>query len=242
MGDFEHLLEICYDIASEHPGQVVFIGGVAAFLHVVNSPLVSAYAEATHDGDFYVSLAGLHELRDTDELVSNTRLRKHSFTRAGFDFDVYGQYTSGLIVPFEDTAAFAVSYERVNVAAIEHLFALKLAALADRSGSSKGAKDVRDLARLSLVEQQFRPKLLLPYLRDEHLEILAGLSSRSEIVGLAKGNVKEIKAIRHKLEEITRSVESALQQAIDPDDPLPPDKRTQVDLQKPRRGLGSGKG
>ncbi len=212
MYDFEHLLAICYDIASEHPGQVVFIGGVAAFLHVVNSPLASAYAEATHDGDFYVSLAGLHELRDTDELVSNKRPRKHSFTRAGFDFDVYGQYDSGLIVPFEEIAAYAVSYDGVNVAAIEHLFALKLAALADRGGSSKGEKDVRDLARLSLVEHEFRPERLVPYLRDEHLEILSLLSSGSEIVGLAKGNVKEIKAIRRKLTEIAQSVERAWQQ------------------------------
>ena len=240
MYDFEHLLAICYDIASEHPGQVVFIGGVAAFLHVVNSPLVSAYAEATHDGDFYVSLAGLHELRDTDELVSNKRLRKHSFTRAGFDFDVYGQYDSGLIVPFEEIAAYAVSYDGVNVAAIEHLFALKLAALADRGGSSKGAKDVRDLARLSLVEHQFRPELLVPYLRDEDLEVLSGLSSRSEIVGLAKGNVKEIKAIRQKLTQVIRIVESASQEATDPDQACAPDKPAGPDPQPPRPSFGKG--
>ena len=217
MDNFEYLLAICYDIASEHPGQVVFIGGVAAFLHVVNSPLFGAYAETTHDGDFYISLAGFHELRDTDELVSIKRLRKHSFTRKGFDFDVYGEYNSGLVVPFEQIAAHAVSYEGVDVASIEHLFALKLAALADRGQSSKGAKDVKDLARLSLVEHQFCPELLTPYLHDDDLEVLSRLSSRSEIVGLAKGNVKEIKTIRQKLAVIAKTVETSVMDSLDLD-------------------------
>lgn len=216
MYDFEHLLTVCSDIASEHPGQVVFIGGIAAFMYVLNSPHISAYAETTHDGDFYVSFAGLHELRDTDELVSNKRLRKYSFTRSGVDFDVYSQYTNGLIVPFEQIASYAVSFDGVDVAAIEHLFVLKLDALVDRTGSSKGEKDVRDLARLSLIEHEFRPELALPFLRDEHLEMLSELSSRSEIVGLAKGNVQEIKVIRNRLARIARTVESASLQLTDP--------------------------
>ena len=216
MYDFEHLLTVCSDVASEHPGQAVFIGGIAAFMYIVNSPRISAYAETTHDGDFYVSFAGLHELRDTDELVSNKKLRKHSFTRSGVDFDVYSQYGNGLIVPFEQIAAYAVSFDGVDVAAIEHLFVLKLDALIDRTGSSKGGKDVRDLACLSLIEHEFRAELLLPYLRDEHIEMLSELPSRSEIVGLAKGNVQEVKVIRNRLAAIARIVGGASLQLADP--------------------------
>lgn len=207
MQEFERLISTCKALADEHPNDLVFIDDIAVSLHLANSPALSNYVETTHDGDFYISLVGLHELRESHDLVSNEQLRKHSITRGGFDFDVYGEYRSNLPVPYAQIFVGSESYDGIRVACVEHLFVLKLQALADRWGSAKGNKDIRDLARLSLINRTFRPKLVVPYLQDEHRQLLGGLATNSEITGLTLGNAKEAKYVRKQLTERINSID-----------------------------------
>ncbi len=68
---------------------IVFIGGIAVYLHAVNHELTRPYAEMTAIADVYMSLSAFSDLRDTEEVVQNARLSKHGFQKQGFSFDVY---------------------------------------------------------------------------------------------------------------------------------------------------------
>jgi hypothetical protein len=98
---------LCKDICAHYPQDTVFIGGIAVYLHAVgNAP--SQYAETTHDADFCISLVAMSSLRDEEELVASPRPKKYQLTKQGFEFDIYPERQSGLVVPYDAISAYRV--------------------------------------------------------------------------------------------------------------------------------------
>lgn len=198
--DFARLISACSEIAELFPEGLVFIGGIAVYLHAINHDKTRHYAESTHDAYFYISIADMADLRDLEEVTSNRKLSKHQMLKKGFEFDIYTERLSSLIVPYDVVAAHSILYGGVRVAALEHLMVLKLEAFLDRKGSAKGEKDAKDLLRIGAVahvsDQGFRPDLALPYLRDEHMELLEIVERGPYAAALARGNAVEAKRLR----------------------------------------------
>lgn len=196
MSDFQHILAEVTRLAEEHPGHV-FIGGVAVYLHAINNPRTKAIAEASHDADFMLALSEFADLRDSDEVVANRRLSKHQLIRRGVEFDVYVERQNNLIVPYDEAAAHAVTYDAIRVASPEHLVVLKLEALRDRIRSAKGDKDARDLVTISRIcDGKIRRDMVLPFLRDDHMALLEQVAASPVFTYIAQGNAHEAKRLR----------------------------------------------
>ena len=208
---FQRLLTACHEVGGMYEPEVVFIGGIAVYLHAVNHTLTSAYAEMTADADFYISLSALSDLRDMEEVVQNSRLSKHEFQKQGFSFDVYTERQSSLPVPYADVAAHAVRYEGVAVAPLEYLLVLKLEAAVDRHGSAHGQKDARDIIRILLLAKQqgFDAARSILFMRDAHLARLKLIVNGPEFIALTKGNAKEAKGLRQTCAQVFDAIEAA---------------------------------
>jgi hypothetical protein len=194
--EFERILEISSQIADEHPG-VVFIGGVAIYLHARNKRETGKFAESSHDSDFMVSLEDFGSLRHTDEVRKNRRLNKHEMSRDGVSFDVYVEHENGLTVPYDEVFAHSASYDGMRVACLEHLLILKVEAYLSRSASSKGKKDARDLLILARVfNGGVKAALVLPYLRKEHVEALERIGGSSVFMDVTKRNAHDARMLR----------------------------------------------
>lgn len=201
--EFERLIASCNEIAGCFPDGIAYIGGIAVYLHAINNG-VAKLAEFTHDADFYISMADASDLREIEELTTNRRLSKHQFIKNGFEFDVYTERQSSLIVPYDAIMARSVDYDGIRVAGLEHLFALKLEAYRDRQGSAKGSKDAKDLIRIALIAENvgFDDKIAASYLGDEHIELLKRLKLAPEISAMAMGNAVVAKQIRRQFTAI----------------------------------------
>lgn len=198
--EFEHLLSCCHEISSLFPDGVVYIGGIAVYMHTINIEEIASFAEFTHDADFYISIADMSDLRDIEEVTPNRRLSKHQLIKEGFEFVIYTERYSSLIVPFDQVKAFSERYDVISVASLEHLLVLKLEAYRDRVKSSKGSKDAKDIIRISQIasarKKKLRPSLIEGYISDIHIELLRKLEKGPEAMSLAKGNSQLAKNIR----------------------------------------------
>lgn len=205
--EFELLLLACHEIADQFPDGLIFIGGIAVYLHAVNNQL-SELADFTHDADFYISLADMGDLRDIEEVTPNRRLSKHQLIKRGFEFDIYTERQSSLIVPYAEIARESVSYERFRVASLGHLLALKLEAFRDRVNSSKGDKDAADIYRIAMVAKTtgFDAQLAAPYLGDEHMALLDRIRRGPFAVAMAHGNAHLAKSYRAAVEAMSDAV------------------------------------
>lgn len=209
--DFNTLLATCKSLSDMFDEGLVYIGGIAVYLHSANHPNTSPMAESTHDADFYISFSDMTDLRDLEEVTPNRRLQKSQFIKNGFEFDIYTERLSSLIVPYDQVLANSVQYDAMRVACLEHLFVLKLDAYRDRKDSAKGGKDARDLIRLAAIASlttQFRPSLVAPYLDDPHLALFDQLRKSPEAIALARGNAVHAKAIRKDVHSLLALIES----------------------------------
>lgn len=210
--EFEKLIGACVELAQEYPEGLVFIGGIAVYLHAINSA-AAPFAEFTHDADAFISLSDLGDLRDREELVPNRRLSKHQLIRHGFEFDIYTERLASLIVPYDAVMSRAVKYGELRVAGLEHLLVLKLEAYRDRKASSKGEKDAKDVVRIALVADKgskaLRGDLIAPYLSDEHLRLLAQIKRGSACVALARGNAMHAKRFRAAVAAMAQAAQEA---------------------------------
>ncbi len=208
--DFQTLLATCAEVAEMFPDGIAFIGGIAVYLHAKNHRETEGLAAFTHDADFYVSLADMGDLRDIEQVTANRRLSKHQMVKRGFEFDIYTERQSSLIVPYDAVIAESVVVGGIRVSSLEHLLVLKLEAFADRRGSSKGDKDAMDLLRIAAVARRsrspFRRDLVLPYLRDAHLELLPLVERGPHAIALASGNAKTAKDLRRDFEAIVATI------------------------------------
>jgi hypothetical protein len=206
--EFEVLLSACSEVSELFPEGVVFIGGIAVFLHAKNQPSTAEFAEFTHDADFYISLADMGDLRDIEDVTPNRRLSKHQMIKRGFEFDIYTERQSSLVVPYDQVVAHSKVYDMIRVAALEHLLVLKLEAFSDRKGSSKGDKDAKDLLRIAAVSSHagFDPGLAAPFLRDEHLDLLESVERGAQALSLAQGNAMVAKTLRGQFSDVVRAL------------------------------------
>lgn len=204
--EFQVLMSACAEVAEQYPDGVVFIGGIAVYLHAKNHPDTSVFAEFTHDADFYISFADMGDLRDVEEVTPNRRLSKSQMVKRGFEFDIYVERQSSLIVPYDMVIAHSEVFDGIRVASLEHLLVLKLEAFADRKGSAKGDKDAKDLLRIAAVAALggggLRHELVLPYIRDEHRELLKAVERGPQVVALAHGNAMVAKQLRKSFSDV----------------------------------------
>jgi hypothetical protein len=212
--DFPKLLAQCQEMAQWFPHGLVYIGGIAVYMHAINIEAVREFAEATHDADLYISMADMGDLRDLEEVTPNRRLGKSQIVKGGFEFDIYTERQSSLIVPYDMVLAESIVYGQVRVASIEVLFALKLEAYLDRQNSEKGLKDAKDLLRLALIARKgagrFDAALIAPYVRDAHLPLLERVERGPAPVMMARGNAMRAKAMRQDFAWVSQLVLGAL--------------------------------
>lgn len=198
--EFARLMTSCETLGHLFPDGLVFIGGIAVYLHAINTEDARPFAEFTHDADFYISLADMADLRDLEEVTPNRRLSKHQIIKDGFEFDIYTERQSSLIVPYDAVSAEARFVGGLRVACLEHLVVLKIEAYLSRRASAKGEKDAKDLFRLAMVAtaqaQPLRPALVLPYLREDHLPLLREVARGTAPIALALGNAVVAKRLR----------------------------------------------
>lgn len=211
--EFDRLLAACAEVAELFPDGVAFIGGIAVYLHAINLPDTREFAETTHDADLYISLADMADLRDLEEVTANRRLSKHQMVKNGFEFDIYTERQSSLIVPYDAVMAHALAYDRIRVASLEHLLVLKLEAFADRKGSAKGDKDAKDLIRIGAVAARgvtgFRAALSAPYIRDVHIDLLTLVERGPQVTALARGNAMVAKRLRREFGTLVAAIRKA---------------------------------
>ena len=209
---FEELLLACQEIAELCPDGVVFIGGIAVYLHAINNDLTKDLAETTHDADFYISIADMSDLRDIEEVTPNRRLSKHQLIKRGFEFDIYTERHSALVVPYDQVMALSEMHDTIRVAALEHLLVLKLEAYRQRRASSKGQKDAKDIIRIALIASTRKPAFnqdaVRGYLGADHLELLEQIQRGPEMLALARGNSKQAKSYREQFERATSRLRS----------------------------------
>lgn len=212
---FEKLLSLCVETGRLYEPEMIFIGGMAVYLHTVNKDQSAQFAEATKDADVYISLSGFSDLRDIEELSQNARLSKHEFRKNGFSFDVYTERQSSLPVPYADVAAHAHTFDGVRVAAPEHLLVLKLEAAVNRHGSEHGRKDAKDVIRLLLVAGgALDASLSVKFMQEAHLAHLHLILKGVEFISLAKGNAQLAKRLRQTCQGTVDRIDEAFSGGI----------------------------
>ena len=204
---------IC-ELSELFPEGLVFIGGIAVYLHARAARLASWGIEFSHDGDFYVSLADFSDLRDAEEVTVNRRLNKHQFIKNGIEFDVYLEYNNGLRVPYADAWTRSSIIDNVRVTSLEHLLLLKLDAYADRKASAKGRKDERDLIRIThiLSRQQIHKTWLEPYATAEDVRLLTGAIRSPEFVSMTQ-NVRQASKLRTNFQTVLDAVREVVEKS-----------------------------
>lgn len=75
----DELLTICKELSEYFPDELIFIGGIATYLHAQRMNLLhlaemSHHAETSHDGAFYIALSDFADLRDIEEIIPNGHL------------------------------------------------------------------------------------------------------------------------------------------------------------------------
>jgi|SRR5580692_2229887 hypothetical protein len=202
------------ELSEQFPEGLVFIGGVAVYLHARAARLAQWGVEFSHDGDFYVSLVDFSDLRDMEEVTPNRRLSKYQFIKNRIEFDVYLEHNSTLRVPYADVRARSTVIDNVRVAALEHLLLLKLSAYADRRGSAKGRKDERDLVRIAhiLSRQRLHKQWLESYLDPEDVDLLAIVLKSPEFVAMTQ-NVKQASGLRADFRSVLDAVRGLVEKS-----------------------------
>ena len=202
------------ELSDHYPDGVVFIGGVAVYLHARASRIPPSWVEFSHDGDLYISFADFADLRDIEDVVANRRLTKHQFIKRGVDFDVYLEHNNGLRVSYADVLEHSRVIDRVRVASLEHLLLLKLDAFADRKGTTKGRKDERDvirLARLLAPPHRVVRAQIAAYASGGDVVRLRELERSREFAQVTGGNHKQASALRGDVDRLIRLVEREVQ-------------------------------
>jgi hypothetical protein len=196
MQSFSRILDLCQSFSDTLPG-VVFIGGVAVYLHSCEAAVATIVPESSHDADFMISFSGYGGLKDMEEITYNSRLHKHQMIVDEVEFDIYVERLNGLIVPYDDVYAQSDTIGTVQVACLEHLLVLKLEAFKSRKHTSKGEKDRRDIAKIGLLlGRKSRIDLIEPYMREELAEHLREVAKSSVFHDLCERNVHEAKRMR----------------------------------------------
>lgn len=206
--DWAKLWKSIVEIAKSYPESVVFIGGVAVYIHVSGAKDAAGFIETSHDADFYISLADFADLRDVEEVTANRRLNKYQIVKDGLEYDIYLEHNNALAVPYHEVFARSTVIEGIRVACLEHLVVLKLNAWQDRRGSAKGRKDERDLIKLCwlMAKQGFDAGLVRPYLTAEQAGLLSNLPKSPEFLAVTSGNMHAARPLREACERVAKEL------------------------------------
>lgn len=201
--------KVARDVAKLSDGEIVFIGGIATYLHVQRRPKSGLPLEKTHDVDASISVVAAGALRDLEEVTENPRLHKWQIRVDDVDVDLYPQQIGRLRFSYLDLAAYAQRYRGFQIAAIPHLLLLKVDAIEDRGSSGKGAKDRRDVAKLLVLlrgspqAQELFSGLATP----SDLKHLHAVTKSSAFIEIVHGNAKSASTLRKKAAEAIDAVE-----------------------------------
>lgn len=196
---------------------LVFIGGVAVYLHALQHVSTSPLAGVLHDADFYISLAALADLRDIEQVTANTRSNKNQMVKGGFEFDIYVENKTTLRVKYDELQAHSVNIGGISVACLEHLLCLKLDAYSDRCASTKGIKDERDLIRISEIAaaQHFDFNLAAQYLTDDHIHLLNRVKTSQSFNQLTQRNAQKTKAMLSRYNQFVQNLHTLPTNSLD---------------------------
>ena len=201
---------------------VVFIGGIAVYLHSKNQQIDALAAvdliEFSHDIDLCVSLPDFADMRDAYIVTPARQGGKQQMIMRNRGVDIYVERNHRLAVPYDELKAYAVAYDGLKTACLEHLLILKLDAAADRLASPKGEKDRRDIAKIGLL-MDHPGEILLPYLSDDRLALLAHTAKSPVFMEIAQGNAHHAKVLRERFERIWGKINAMAQTAENP--PMP---------------------
>lgn len=201
--------KVASDVAKLSDGEIVFIGGLATYLHIQRRPKAGLPLEATHDVDASISAVASSSLRDQYEFTENPRLHKVQVRVDDVDVDLYPQHISRLRFAYIDLAPYAQRYRGFKIAAIPHILLLKIDAIEDRGSSGKGAKDRRDAAKLLVLlrgSPQAR-KLLAGLAAPSDLTALRAVMKSPAFLEIARSNAKVASVLRKKAQEAIDAVE-----------------------------------
>jgi len=118
------------------------IGGWAVYLWT--------HQHKSKDIDVVIDMDTLHQLKKSQNLQKNDRLRKYEIKTDLFDIDIYVANFSELTLPAEQITRTGQNVHGFRVASPETLLVLKLGAYHDRHASIKGRKDAIDILTLLL--------------------------------------------------------------------------------------------
>jgi hypothetical protein len=195
--DFNRILQVSEEL-SQYYESIVFIGGIATYLHTVNSGQTHI-AEASYDGDFYISLTDFADLRDMEEVIPNRRLNKHQMVKAGIEFDIYVEHNHRLPLSYESAFRHRVVLSNIPCVCLEHLLILKLEAYAGRYNSAKGRKDARDIVKVLGMLSKPNLNILKNYLTKDHKNLIDTTIKQTEIYQeISKNNPQLGKQVKAK--------------------------------------------
>lgn len=203
------------ELVQEFGDRLVFIGGIAVYLHICDVKPPASLVEFSRDGDFFISLQDFSTLRDLEDVVANFRLSKHQIVKHGVEFDVFLEYNNKLVVPYDEALAASVVLpaptigDGVRVIGLEHLLILKLAAYKDRRGRTKGMKDERDIIRIAYVLDRrgsIQNDLLVPYLTEDLSNLLVAIKGSHEFLRMSGRNAHQARTLRETFAAVVDAV------------------------------------
>jgi len=184
------------ELAEQYGEDVIVIGGVAVYMHLVAAAVRELPVEYTHDADMYIAFAAWTDFRDQYEVVVNRRLGKHQTIIHGIEVDLYLERTHQLRVSYQDLAMAASTISNVRVASLEHLLLLKLSAFANRRGSAHGEKDQRDIVKLLVLLEHTKPYYVLAQADDEDMDLMDSILKSHAFMQLTAGNAHQASQLR----------------------------------------------
>jgi hypothetical protein len=203
---FNHILDLCQKF-NEDLTHIVFIGGVAVYLHWMERTRPDMEPDVSHDADFMISLAEYGILKDAEEITPTARLAKHQMIVDGVEFDIYVERLHRLVVPYDEAFTHSIEIEHTRVACLEHLLVLKLEALESRGHSSKGEKDRRDVVRIGLLlGRKLDRSLIDTYMRKDLIGLLHDLAKSTIFFDMCEHNAHAAKKARSAFSTFTSNL------------------------------------
>lgn len=174
--------------------QFILIGGWAVFLYTK--------ALKSKDIDLVAEYEDLEKLREEFGVSKNVRLKKYEARSEEVEIDIYVPFYSNPGIPAEDLKQYATRIEGFCVPSAEILAILKMKALAQRSATPKGRKDLIDILSLfKLVEFDFSKlqSVFAKYNLDE-------LANAAEKIIFLTGEVGELGLNTHKMARLKKRI------------------------------------
>jgi len=169
----------------------ILIGGWAVFLYTKGLK--------SKDIDIILDYSDLAKIKKEFGVSKNERLKKYETKIDGISIDIYLPYFSELGFPAEDIKNYCRSFEGFIVPSPEVMLILKAHVLKERSGTTKGRKDLLDIFSLfekTKIDWKIYRKLIKKYgfekLRKELKKAVLQQTRLAEI-GLTNHKIAKLK-------------------------------------------------